>query len=82
MPFDESKDKVLWEKQVPVDGGMIEIKVCSYNAARPKVQIGRLRGEDPEKMSFAKLGRLSAEELKMSLPVLEEALEACEKERA
>ncbi|MBI4230115.1 MAG: hypothetical protein HY608_04695 [Planctomycetes bacterium] len=82
MPFDESKDKVLWEKQVPVDGGMIEIKVCSYNNARPKVQIGRLRGEDPQNLSFAKLGRLTAEELKTILPVLEEASEACEKARA
>jgi predicted transcriptional regulator len=51
------------------------VAVYSYNSGPKKVQISReLIDQEPGRPSFAKLGRLTKEELQGILPLLQEAL--------
>lgn len=75
--FDQSKDKNLWKETVEVGDSKITIGVYSYDNGDPKVQLGRMRKNEQSKYgwSFAKLGRLTRDELVEILPLLEQALE-------
>ena len=76
MPYDSSLDEQLFKKSWDGQGTRITVGVYSYNKGVKKVQIGRELTDDPNKPGFAKLGRMTKEELQGILPYLEEALKA------
>jgi len=74
MPYDSSLDNQLFSKTWDSDNGKIVVSVYSYNNGPKKLQISReVRNRDGE-LTFAKLGRLSKEEIEGILPLIQEAL--------
>ncbi len=74
MAYDGRLDKQLFVKSWEAQGSTILVGVYSYNNGPKKVQISReLKAEDG-KPGFAKLGRLTKEELQGVLPLLQEAM--------
>ena len=75
MAYDSSLDKQLFAKSWEGGGSKLTVGVYSYNNGPKKLQISReLMDQEPGRPSFAKLGRLTKEELRAVLPMLEEAL--------
>jgi hypothetical protein len=75
MPYDASLDEQLFAKSWEGSGTKITVGVYSYNNGAKKVQITReLTENQGGKPGFAKLGRLTKEELKGILPLLNEAV--------
>lgn len=74
MPYDSSLDERLFQKSWESENGKIVVSVNSYNNGPKKLQIIReIKGRDGN-FAFAKLGRLSKEELQSILPIIQEAL--------
>ncbi|MDD5450088.1 MAG: hypothetical protein PHO42_05780 [Candidatus Omnitrophica bacterium] len=74
MPYDASMDQCLFSKNYESEIGRLTVGIYSYNNGPKKVQISReTRGGEGE-FKFAKMGRLTKEELQALLPFLEEAL--------
>jgi len=74
MPYDSSLDEQLFEKSWENETGKIVVSVHSYNNGAKKLQIVReIKGREGN-LTFAKLGRLSKEELEAILPFIQEAL--------
>ena len=74
MPYDQSLDQELFSKTWENDAGKLIVGVYCYNNGPKKVQIRREPKTDEGRPSFAKLGRLTKEELQGILPLLQEAL--------
>lgn len=74
MAYDSSLDQQLFVKDFEVEKGKITISVYSYNNGPKKVQISRSVKDANGNFSFAKLGRLTKEELQLALPILQETL--------
>lgn len=74
MAYDESLDEQVFSKAWENTMGRLVIGVYSYNGGARKVQIKRELKEEAGRPSFAKLGRLTKEELQGILPLLQEAL--------
>jgi hypothetical protein len=74
MAYDPSLDEELFAKAWEYDAGRLVVGVYSYNGGQRKVQIRRELTEQVGRPSFAKLGRLTKEELQGILPLLQEAL--------
>lgn len=73
--FDKSLDKELFAKDVSLDGTRIKVGVYSYNENKAKLQLGRENyNADSDAYVFAKLGRMTKEEVEKVLPAIEEAL--------
>lgn len=73
MAYDSSLDEQLFSKFWENDTGKIIVSVHSYNNGPRKLQIIReIKGRDGN-FAFAKLGRLSREELQGILPLIQEA---------
>ncbi|MDD5255419.1 MAG: hypothetical protein PHR11_05140 [Candidatus Omnitrophica bacterium] len=74
MPYDSNLDNRLFSKEWESDNGKIVVSVYSYNNGPKKLQISReIKNRDGE-LTFAKLGRLSKDELTAILPLIQEAL--------
>ncbi len=73
--FDKNLDKELFGETIKLDGTKIRVSVFSYNENKPKLQLSRenltAEGED---FRFAKLGRLTKEEVELVLPVIDKAM--------
>ncbi len=74
MPYDSSLDKQLFTKSWESEGTKINVSVYSYNNGPKKLQIGRENLTADGESRFAKLGRLTKEELEAILPHLQEAI--------
>lgn len=74
MAYDPSLDEEVFAKAWENDAGRLVVGVYSYNRGPRKVQIRRESKEQADRPSFAKLGRLTKEELEGILPLLQEAL--------
>ncbi len=74
MPYDSSLDDQLFSKFWENDTGKVVVSVYSYNNGPKKLQIIREVKDRNGEYSFAKLGRLSKEELTGILPIIQEAL--------
>lgn len=73
MPYDSSLDAEVFSRFWENDTGKIVVSVHSYNNGPKKMQIVReIKNRDGE-FSFAKLGRLSKDEVEGILPMIEEA---------
>ncbi len=73
--FDKSLDKELFSESADFDRSKIIVAVFSYNEGTPKLQLGRQNKRADGELSFAKLGRLTKEEIEAILPLIEKAKE-------
>lgn len=78
MAYDRSLDEELFAKSWEGDGTKLTVGVYSYNQGPRKVQIRREVIGEGGTPGFAKLGRLTKDELQAILPLLQEALGAME----
>jgi hypothetical protein len=74
VPYDSSLDKQVFAKSWEKAGSKVTVGVYSYNNGPKKLQISRENMDDEGNARFAKLGRLSQEELQNILPFIQEAL--------
>lgn len=75
MAYDSSLDQQLFAKSWEGGGSKLTVAVYSYNQGPKKVQISRaLVDQEPGRPTFAKLGRLTKDELRGIVPFLQEAL--------
>jgi len=74
MPgFDKNLDKELFSASAEFDRTKITVAVFSYNGGTPKLQIGRENKNAAGELSFAKLGRMTKEEVEVIIPLVEKA---------
>jgi hypothetical protein len=74
MPYDSNLDEQLFSKFWENETGKIVVSVYSYNNGPKKLQIVREIKDRNGEFNFAKLGRLSKDELTGILPLIQEAL--------
>lgn len=74
MPYDASLDEKVFSKSWEGEGTRVSVSIHSYNKGTKKLQISRENYDAEGNPRFAKLGRLTKDELKAILPFLEEAL--------
>lgn len=74
MPYDSNLDRQLFVKEFEIDSGKIVVSVHSYNNGSNKLQIGREIKNKEGLYNFARLGRLSKEEIEGILPFIQEAV--------
>jgi hypothetical protein len=75
MPYDSSLDEKIFAKEWEGQEGKIIVSVYSYNNGPKKLQLAREVRDRTGKTTFAKLGRLSKDELEAILPIIQEAME-------
>ena len=74
MPgFDKELDKELFAESIDFAKSKITVSVFSYNNGTPKLQLGRENKNASGELSFAKLGRLTKEEVEKIMPLMEKA---------
>jgi len=74
MPYDSSLDKQIFSKSYESEDGRITVSIYSYNNGPKKLQIVRENRDQEGGFRFAKLGRLSKEEIHAILPLIQEAI--------
>lgn len=74
MPYDSTLDKQLFTKSWEGEGTKVSVNVYSYNNGPKKLQISRENLDAEGETRFAKLGRLTKEEIEGILPFLTEAI--------
>ncbi|MFH0731674.1 MAG: hypothetical protein V2A72_01980 [Candidatus Omnitrophota bacterium] len=78
MPYNSSLDESLFAKTWENDTSRLTVSIYSYNQGAKKLQISRENKDDDGNYKFAKLGRLSKEEITSILPLIQEALDNME----
>ena len=73
MPYDSSLDESLFSKSWENETGRLTVSVFSYNKGTKKLQITRENRDPQGEFRFAKLGRMTKEEITALLPLLQEA---------
>jgi len=76
MPYDMSLDESLFSKAWESDSGKLTVSVYSYNKGTKKLQISRENRVGEGELRFAKLGRMTKEEVEAVLPLITEALKS------
>lgn len=76
MPYNSSLDENLFSKSYENDAGRVTVSVYSYNNGPKKLQIARETRDSEGAFRFAKLGRLTKEEIVSILPMIQEALKS------
>jgi hypothetical protein len=71
--FDKNLDKELFSESLDFERSRITVAVFAYNGGTPKLQLGRENKDASGEYSFAKLGRLTKEEVEKILPLIEKA---------
>ncbi len=74
MPYDSTLDKQLFTKSWDAEDAKLSVSVYSYNNGPKKLQISRETMDAEGQPRFAKLGRMTKEEIEAILPFLQEAL--------
>jgi predicted transcriptional regulator len=74
MPYDSSLDAQIFSHFWENDNGKIVVSVYAYNNGPQKIQIIREIKDRNGEYAFAKLGRLTKEEVEGVLPLIQEAL--------
>jgi len=75
MPYDPNLDVKVYSEEVEFDNSKIIVSVMSYNEGQKKLQIGREKQDAEGNYKFAKLGRLSKEEVEKVIPLMEKVKE-------
>ena len=74
MPYDSNLDESLFSKSLESESGRLTVSVYSYNKGPKKLQISRENRGSEGDFRFAKLGRMTKEEVESLLPLIQEAL--------
>lgn len=74
MPYDRSLDERVFSKSWETETQRLTVSVYSYNQGPKKLQINRENKNKEGDFRFAKLGRMTKEEMKSILPLIQEAL--------
>ena len=74
MAYESNLDKSLFSKSRETEAGRLTVSVYSYNNGPKKLQITRENVDNEGSLRFAKLGRMSKEEIESILPFIQEAL--------
>lgn len=75
MAFDSNLDEKKFAETLEFEGCNIMVGVFSYNEGAAKLQITRERVNQDGSTKFAKVGRMTKEEVVKILPVMQKALE-------
>ena len=73
MPYDKSLDVEVFKEVKEFEGSRVTVGVFSYNGGEKKIQISR-ENRAAEEWRFAKLGRMTKEELVEVLPLINDAV--------
>lgn len=73
MPYDSSLDESLFSKSYEKDSERISVSIHSYNNGTKKLQLTRENKNTQGDFKFAKLGRMTKEEVESILPLIQEA---------
>ena len=74
MPYNSSLDECLFSKSQESESGRMTVSVYSYNKGAKKLQITRENRDSEGGFMFAKLGRMTKNEIEPILPLIQEAL--------
>ena len=74
MPYDASLDKKVFYETKEFENTRVTVGVFSYNDGEKKLQLSRENMVQPEEWRFAKLGRMSKNEIEEILPLIQDAL--------
>ncbi|MFH1593819.1 MAG: hypothetical protein ABID09_03890 [Candidatus Omnitrophota bacterium] len=74
MPYDSGLDKCLFTKAIEGETQRLTVGVYSYNEGAKKLQITRENRSMEGEFRFAKLGRMTKEEVEAVLPAMQEAI--------
>lgn len=74
MPYNPELDESLFSKSWETESMRLTVSVYSYNKGVKKLQITREAKSNEDEFRFAKLGRLTKEEVEAILPLIQEAL--------
>lgn len=74
MPYNADLDNQLFSKSWETDVDKLIVSVYSYNNGPKKLQISRNSKDSQGEFKFAKLGRMTKEELNGILPLIQEAI--------
>jgi len=75
MPYDATLDECLFSKEMEIDDDRLSVKVFSYNKGTKKLQISRESRNAQGELRFAKLGRLTKDEISSLIPSIQEAIQ-------
>ncbi|MGR3175569.1 MAG: hypothetical protein ACUZ8I_02800 [Candidatus Scalindua sp.] len=73
MPYDKELDECVFAKSWENDTERLTASIFSYNKGTKKLQITRENKNSEGGYRFAKLGRLTKEEIESLLPLIKEA---------
>ena len=76
MPYDSSLDESPFSKSKESEAGRLTVSVYSYNKGMKKLQITRENRGPEGDFRFAKLGRMTKEEVESVVPLMQEALKS------
>jgi hypothetical protein len=74
MPYDPNLDENLFSKSQESETGRLTVSVYSYNKGAKKLQFTRENRDQEGGFRFAKLGRMTKEEIEPLIPFIKEAL--------
>lgn len=75
MPYDKTLDECVFSKSWESDLKRLTVSVYSYNKGTKKLQINRENKTPDGNFAFAKLGRMTKDEVMAVLPIIQEALD-------
>ncbi len=73
MPYDKGLDECLFAKSWENDNEKLTASIFSYNKGTKKLQLTRENKNNQGEFRFAKLGRLTKEEITAIIPLIQEA---------
>ena len=73
MPYDSSMDECLFTESRETDTDRLTVSVYSYNGGVKKLQITREGRNSEGAFRFAKLGRMTKDEVEAVLPLMQKA---------
>lgn len=71
--FDPNLDNELFGEDITLGNQRLKVAVMSYNDGMPKLQIVRERLKEDGTGTFAKLGRMTLEEVEVVMPLMQKA---------
>ncbi len=74
MPYDAKLDQCLVSKQWEGEMSRIVVSIFAYNQGQKKLQISRENKTPEGEYRFTKLGRMTKDEAKAILPLMQELL--------
>ncbi len=74
MPYEKELDECVFAKSWESEQERLTASIYSYNKGSKKLQLTRENKNSKGELRFAKLGRLTKEEIEAFLPLIQEAL--------